>query len=767
MSMAGVIAEAYKLQGICVAAHIDREKTGFDMFTPGFQNWKRDIICSPGLFGLECDAVASLDWYSDSETGGDDAGARKTLFTARAEVGALKGRVHLAHIQGSDSHKMTSFNNSGAGRLWTRMKLTELTWEGFRTAMIDPTARVRAKQALPKAIPRVRGIAMTGGFLNGEIIHFSDNLNCFIGGRGTGKSTAVRALAYTFGLNDEFGEYDNCPDSVAVYCEDGYGILYRYDRPRGGDVTVKAKEDGSITDVPFDSFRVEYLGQGALAEISKDPLNSPQLLQSFLDRYISLRDLSETEQALVGELRENAATLEQIEGAFSQLRTDKKTYAEIEQKLKIAEESKLKDIVGLQSQVSSERTIRNAVELAVKDFNIGLSLSKFERDFPSMAESAGEVTTEQASVDALQSVQETLTATNEFLKAKTLEINRELKLKARELETHCTKLKASHASIEATLAPKIADLKEKGLAPNIAELEALLRQKTRLGSQIAAAEKRAPELKELRDLRDDLRKRLKDVRAKLLERRKAQLVKINANLGSTLRDYVVFLRYDDSGIVDEFLGFIKSRMTGSYFQEQTARQLCSRVSPSDLADWIRKNEPKSIEAAAGIALDWAEELIGKMRNWNAIFQLQALAKPPKPLITVRTKSTPPKEIPVVQLSDGQRHTILLTIAILADSNLPLVIDQPEDDLDNAFISSSIVATLRAVKERRQVILVTHNANIAVLGDSELILPMERANDCGRVVERGSIDKTTTKMCVQNILEGGPDAFSKRREIYGH
>ena len=59
-SMADTIAEAEKLGGICIAAHIDREKTGFDVFAPGFQNWKKDIITSPGLYGLECDAVDAL-----------------------------------------------------------------------------------------------------------------------------------------------------------------------------------------------------------------------------------------------------------------------------------------------------------------------------------------------------------------------------------------------------------------------------------------------------------------------------------------------------------------------------------------------------------------------------------------------------------------------------------------------------------------------------------------------------------------------------------
>jgi ABC-type cobalamin/Fe3+-siderophores transport system ATPase subunit len=121
----------------------------------------------------------------------------------------------------------------------------------------------------------------------------------------------------------------------------------------------------------------------------------------------------------------------------------------------------------------------------------------------------------------------------------------------------------------------------------------------------------------------------------------------------------------------------------------------------------------------------------------------------------------------IVISDGQRHTILLTIAMLAESNVPLVIDQPEDDLDNAFIFSSVVTTLRAIKERRQVILVTHNANIAVLGDSELILPMHRVNDCGKTKDRGSIDTVATKRCVLDILEGGPDAFLRRKEMYSH
>ncbi len=241
----------------------------------------------------------------------------------------------------------------------------------------------------------------------------------------------------------------------------------------------------------------------------------------------------------------------------------------------------------------------------------------------------------------------------------------------------------------------------------------------------------------------------------------------NENLGITIKDYLVFVKYDDAGITTKYEEFLREKMHGTYLQDNLIQSICSRTTPSDLADWVLARDHQRIATGAGISQDWARTIVDKLCYWNILFELEALSKPPKPIITVRTRSTPPKDIPVLQLSDGQRHTILLTIAMLADSNHPLIIDQPEDDLDNAFISSSVVTTLRAIKERRQVIIVTHNANIAVLGDAELLLPMHRENDCGKAKDRGSIDTEATLICVQNILEGGPDAFLRRKAIYGH
>lgn len=766
-SMADTIAIAEGLGGICVAAHIDREKTGFDTFAPGFQNWKKDIIASPGLYGLECDTADSLLWYSEHDEVGSAGTERKKLLSARQAIHGLQARHNLAHIQGSDAHSMQQLEHKKPVKLWTRIKLAELSFGAFRVAMVDPTARVRACAMIPQSLPRVRGMALSGGFLHQEVIHFSDNLNCLIGGRGTGKSTAIRALAYALGKNEEFAGYGNCPDSITVYCEDINGIAYRYVRSRNGDIEVKAKEDQSIEDVPADAFRIEYFGQGELAKVAEDPLRNPELFQEFLDRHINLRDLMEVETSLITNLRENAARLNPIENLFGQLPAKIRTLEEINKKLKVAEDGNLREIVSIQSKLASEKAFREAIEKISTEYTNGFSLSGIQRSNEQIVATAGTFTDDKDSNGAISSINALISSCNNAVKQKELELNALLKTCAGELSKRTTVLKHSHHRMNNEVASKLADLKARGVATDIPGLEQLLRHKTTIAKEIAGVEQRADERKQCIEQRNNLRKELMDVRNKMTERRKAQLKGINLNLNVTIKDYTIFVKYEDAGIITEFKSFIQEKMQGTYLQENVIEALCSYITPSELAELVLCRNCNEISARTKISNEWSEKIVQKLCYWNILFELQVLAKPPKPIITVRTKTTPPKEIPVFQLSDGQRHTILLSIALLAETNVPLVIDQPEDDLDNAFIFSSIVATLRSIKERRQVILVTHNANIAVLGDSEQILPMCRENDCGKVKDRGSIDTVATRQRVLEILEGGPDAFQRRKQMYNH
>ncbi len=118
------------------------------------------------------------------------------------------------------------------------------------------------------------------------------------------------------------------------------------------------------------------------------------------------------------------------------------------------------------------------------------------------------------------------------------------------------------------------------------------------------------------------------------------------------------------------------------------------------------------------------------------------------------------------MSLGQQQSVLLGILMLSKSKKPLIIDQPEDHLDSEFIFKTIVKNLRKIKETRQVIIVTHNPNIAVLGDAELIIPLKSTSIKSFVIGDGSIDRKDTRDVCCEILEGGHSAFIQRKRIYG-
>ena len=113
-----------------------------------------------------------------------------------------------------------------------------------------------------------------------------------------------------------------------------------------------------------------------------------------------------------------------------------------------------------------------------------------------------------------------------------------------------------------------------------------------------------------------------------------------------------------------------------------------------------------------------------------------------------------------QASAGQKTAAILSF-LLAHGSEPLLMDQPEDDLDNALVSQLVVTQLRNNKNRRQLIVITHNANIVVNGDAELVMPMEFVG--GQIVNKtaGGLQERSVRKKVCEIMEGGEKAFEQR------
>jgi hypothetical protein len=112
MSMSDVVTTASRLGTICVAAHIDRKNTGFEMWVPGYPLWKQDVIANPGLYGIECDRVDHLVWYSPCDEKTNDGGERRKLCAERASTATTAGRARLAAVQNSEAHDLQQFKDS-------------------------------------------------------------------------------------------------------------------------------------------------------------------------------------------------------------------------------------------------------------------------------------------------------------------------------------------------------------------------------------------------------------------------------------------------------------------------------------------------------------------------------------------------------------------------------------------------------------------------------------------------------------------------------
>jgi len=214
--------------------------------------------------------------------------------------------------------------------------------------------------------------------------------------------------------------------------------------------------------------------------------------------------------------------------------------------------------------------------------------------------------------------------------------------------------------------------------------------------------------------------------------------------------------------------------------KETEKQLSHDAAEKDtipqLLDSIRKNDPSPImqvradDGSAPFNKLEALEIIRSLAQQHVTFQLERCEMAERPKLTVTKKITVSGKDQFItrdfsKLSLGQQQSVLLALMLSSNSNAPLIIDQPEDNLDGEFIFHSLVPVLRAAKEKRQVIIVTHNANIAVLGDAEQIIALKSTSDKSSVVASGSIDDLKTKKMTCQILEGAEEAFRRRARIY--
>lgn len=188
-----------------------------------------------------------------------------------------------------------------------------------------------------------------------------------------------------------------------------------------------------------------------------------------------------------------------------------------------------------------------------------------------------------------------------------------------------------------------------------------------------------------------------------------------------------------------------------------------QLRPEQLAQFIQTDDQVAFEEACGFGVERTRKILDAFRENVDPLELEIVEIEDQVRIELNVATiNEPIFKDAADLSRGQKCTALLPL-LLARTDNPLIIDQPEDNLDNHFIYETIVNSIQRLKGKRQMIFITHNANIPVLADAEMVIVMNSDGKVGYVEKSGSVDDCRNE--IVDLLEGGKEAFELRRERY--
>lgn len=263
------------------------------------------------------------------------------------------------------------------------------------------------------------------------------------------------------------------------------------------------------------------------------------------------------------------------------------------------------------------------------------------------------------------------------------------------------------------------------------------------------------QLSQLQDERYYLLDTLSDLRDQRYKLRKEVVDQINDALTPAIR--VTLIQYGDPS---RYRTLLEQTLKGHRLQHrQVAAKIAHALSPMELVDAINGGDHQILVDRAELNSDQADKVFSVLEGGPEVFELEGIEMDDLPVIELNDNGTYKK---TSALSTGQKCTTILPILLL-DSENPLLIDQPEDNLDNRFVFEHIVATIGAIKQRRQMIFVTHNPNIPVLSEADRVFVMDSDGIMARQINAGTVDEC--KDYIVTLLEGGADAFRRRGQRY--
>jgi len=802
--------------GLCVAAHVNSQQgvrhhfrqTAADIInlltidpaTQAEQEQKlsdelKEYLLNVGLDALEITKAADKRHYRWTST----------------EKGY---KVAIPVTMRFDAHCIEDFAQLN---LVTWIKMTTLGLKGLHDALKFPETRIRFTSDLPTPpSPLLLGIEIVGddkSLFKNERIAFAENLNCLIGPRGSGKSTIVEALRFVFGYNRTLLELDTtnklseriremqkanltgCLIRVVYQTQAGERrVLETTFDPQEDYATKVFTADGdqlSVADVESSGdYPLRLFGWSEIETLGRDTARQRDLLDRLVAELPPVRqERDNLRQQLQANRKDVEKIISELKAIYERHNSMIQRYSEYKtafEKLNTEDVKKYfadLDIAQMKEQIL-QIIKKNIDSFAAK---IGeLDITSLREGLTELIQEAPQSLRDWWMTDATQKLKfvDSETDVQKYLSSATQALNGLSRLLDQHIEIVKTEIEVIQSQIRVSFADdssmqKIADLRanaERRLREVSAVRDEYLKTWKRLQDTLTARKQTADQLIKSHDQIAGIRARHNETIEKTLNQYFAEHMKISLlfRAGCDKRQFIEAISQNKiaSTFAKQYINRRISEIIAAYFNPVTFVQalfagdadvFAGRQLPDDPSAQITSSEAqKAIESWILWATDEAahvESLQDNGARLTKLMKLQEIEWDDEESILLNDR-------PVGELSPGQRSSAMLPLIALAETT-PLVIDQPEDNLDNRLIGQVLANILGALKEKRQIIVCTHNPNIVVSGDAEQVIVLNAISGRKAKVEKhGSIDNDDIVQSVIEIMEGGRDAFRVRQNRYG-
>ncbi len=701
-------------------------------------------------------------------------------------------KLNLSYVVGSDSHTMDTIGNK-----YTWVKMGEPNIEALRLALFDTADGVirynkisgnpnkRHGKTYIKKLEVINGKYI--GRKNTYVIEFSPWLNSLIGGRGSGKSAVLKFIRLVLDRGDElpqtlledYKEFVKVPSNRTdlgmlqkrsadksgtivelEICVDGVDHRLKWEDSLIQELNVESGE-WEIASYVKERFPVRMFAQKQLFEMTSDT----NLLFEYLDSQwqydlwkSQMESLKDDYNALNRKLRSLNDKARQRERLMVQL-------ADINKKISVFETEQTKAVLLRKEELRQE-------EQKVKD------LYKKCYPFIEWASGINEVVpiindddlnemspdTKQFMKDWHESIFSTFNRVSAIIKdSQNLMLSYDELLKKIPLSSEINKNQQDIENV-------INELRKAGV-DDIDRYAELIREKEHLEKDISSFGNVSDEISECQKSIDVQIDRWKELAIYRYDSRKAVLEQWNS-LGSLKMTLIPFADMNANEIAfrkiirREGNVFNKEILEYDHEENLTKKGLLFFLSKEEtlLSKMEELNEMKRkvLSSEPSLGKKFSSYLSGQFSSYpDSMDDLQMWLPADKLKLEINVNKTGKSQYrPIDAGSPGQRTSAILSL-ILGISNMPIIIDQPEDDLDTRNITDIVVESVNELKKRQQIIVVTHNPNIVVNTNSEQVVQLDYHN--GQIVNAcsGALQKHNVRDAICEVMEGGKEALEKR------